>query len=63
MKGKYELRVVILIPVASELLTESRRRQCRVPTQNDIVGKRHCRLRPIIPVLNVQNFAVPIADY
>ena len=30
--------------VASELLAEIWRRQCRVPTQNNIVGTRHCRL-------------------
>ncbi len=28
---------------------EIRRRQCRVPTDNNVVGKRHCRLL-IIPV-------------
>ena len=38
----------LLYPVASELLAEIRTRQCRVPTQNNIVGTRHCRVRPII---------------
>jgi hypothetical protein len=37
------LFVVISFPVASELLvTEISPRQCRVPTQNNIVGTRHC---------------------
>jgi hypothetical protein len=31
-------------------LLEIRRRQCRVPTRNYIVGKRHCRLLYIILV-------------
>jgi len=36
---------VILFPVASELLVaETRTQQSRVPTQNNIVGTRHCRL-------------------
>ncbi len=36
---------------SSELLaTKMRRRQCRVPTQKNIVGKRHCRILCIIPV-------------
>jgi len=33
---------MISIPVA--LLMIGRTRQCRVPTQNNIVGKRHCRI-------------------
>jgi hypothetical protein len=37
-------------PVASELLAEIRRRQCRVPTVLFLVGTRHCRLLYIIPV-------------
>jgi len=36
---------VILFPVASELLVaKTRTQQSRVPTQNNIVGTRHCRL-------------------
>ena len=35
---------MISFSVASELLVEIRRRQCRVPTMLFWVGTRHCRL-------------------
>ncbi len=42
---------MILNVVVPELLAaEIRRRHCRVPTENNIVGTRHCRLLYIIPV-------------
>ena len=53
--GNWELGVrndnkpIISNPLASELLvTEIRRRQCRVPTGLFLVGRRHCRLLYII---------------
>ena len=42
--------VVILFPVASELLAKIRTRQCRVPTILFSVGTRHCRVLYIIPM-------------